>query len=125
MFQPISDQFLSKVSTSDGAKGYIEKKNKTLQRENLQEYFLTKNKVANFRNQKDVDALDLFWKCVKYDPELRISINDALRHPFLADIYNPEDHRNVRNVQPLVYNDTRNSIEEWKQAVFGEICSGP
>ncbi|GMR39579.1 hypothetical protein PMAYCL1PPCAC_09774 [Pristionchus mayeri] len=123
LFQPISDNFLSKVKTSDGGsmRRYIEEKNKKLARMNWVDYFKSRNKFANLNDPNQAAALDLVWRCLQYDPESRISINDALRHPFLQNIRNGDPERDYSNVRPLVYNDSRDNIEKWRQAVFGEI----
>ncbi|CAD8053092.1 unnamed protein product [Paramecium sonneborni] len=39
----------------------------------------------------DDDELDLIKKLLVYDPNKRISVQDALRHPYLKEFYNPKE----------------------------------
>jgi len=35
------------------------------------------------------DAIDLISKLITWDPEERLTAKEAIRHPFLKDIYDP------------------------------------
>ena len=37
------------------------------------------------------EALDLMAKCLEFDPEKRIKIEDVLKHPYLKEFYNKSD----------------------------------
>lgn len=39
----------------------------------------------------DEDELDLVKKLLVYDPNKRISVMDALKHPYIREFYNPKD----------------------------------
>lgn len=41
-------------------------------------------------------ALDLMEKMLKFDPNQRISVEEALRHPYLRKLHNPETETNCR-----------------------------
>jgi len=38
-----------------------------------------------------LDALDLLKKCLNFNPNLRISVDEALKHPYLAEFSDPEE----------------------------------
>lgn len=52
-----------------------------------------KSKVAWSRlfPHANSEALDLLDKMLVFDPSRRISVEDALRHPYMASLHNPED----------------------------------
>jgi len=52
----------------------------------------TKGKgVGHLSPEVDPEALDLLEKLLKFDPHKRLTVEEALMHPFLADHHYPED----------------------------------
>ena len=47
----------------------------------------------------EADALDLLEKLLQYDPSKRLSAEDALRHPYFAEIYRPEEEPISKPIQ--------------------------
>ena len=39
----------------------------------------------------DPDAVDLVMKMLKFDPDERITVEDALSHPFVVELHDPTD----------------------------------
>ena len=51
------------------------------------------------------EALDLISKLITYDPDERLTAKEALQHPFLAEIYDPEDDSDIIEKEPVNYYD--------------------
>ncbi len=49
----------------------------------------------------DPNATDLLRKMLLYDPEERISIEDSLTHPYMADLHYPPDEPTTKPVSPF------------------------
>jgi len=67
-------------------------------------------------------ARDLISKMLVIDPNHRISVNDALKHPYVHLWYDPNE---VDAPAPQVYDNsvevTEHSVEEWKRLIFEKI----
>ena len=44
-----------------------------------------------FKAAKNPDAIDLLQKMLMFDPDKRITIDDALKHPYMAKYHDPND----------------------------------
>ena len=71
---------------------------------------LIKNLPKNKKNGKDFSklfgyapplAIDLLKKFLIFDPEKRITVEEALAHPYLADLHLEEDEPSREEVDPL------------------------
>lgn len=65
-------------------------------------------------------ALDLLQKMLRFDPNTRISVEEALRHPYLEDLSIPESETKCQSVFDFSFEDdldTRESIQEhmWEE----------
>ena len=56
------------------------------------------NKLFSFANP---EAIDLLRKLMMFDPEKRISVTQALAHPYLADLHLEEDEPSRESVDYL------------------------
>ena len=67
-------------------------------------------------------ARDLLSKMLVIDPLHRISVNEALNHPYIKVWY---DDSEVNAPAPSVYDhsvdEQEHSIDEWKQLIFDEV----
>lgn len=67
------------------------------------------------------EAVDLLWKMLVFDVDKRISVMDALRHPYLSAYYSEE--KESLQVEPFHYFDLDGLDEaELKELMFKEIC---
>ena len=52
------------------------------------------------------EAIDLISKLLTWDPADRLTASEAIKHPFLADIYDdPEDYREIVQDKPINFFD--------------------
>jgi len=68
-------------------------------------------------------AIDLLEKMLKFDPDDRLTVEDALRHPYLESLHDPTDEP-VMDV-PFVFpwEDVQLSKEMLKELIYKEIVS--
>ncbi|GLD92700.1 hypothetical protein PINS_up001279 [Pythium insidiosum] len=67
------------------------------------------------------EGLDLLWKVLVFDVEQRITVAEALRHPYLAMYYDEElDNRPVERFKTFDFDGLDES--ELKELMFKEIC---
>ncbi|RMX65946.1 hypothetical protein DD238_003325 [Peronospora effusa] len=67
------------------------------------------------------EGLDLLWKMLVFDVEKRISVEEALRHPYLAMYYDEErENVPVEKFQSFDLDDL--DMSDLKELMFKEIC---
>jgi p38 MAP kinase len=74
-----------------------------------------------FRGQPD-GAIDLLDKFLVLDPDRRISVEEALTHPYVQEHHLPSDEPIAKepfNIDDQ--NDATRTIEEWKEIIWNEI----
>jgi serine/threonine protein kinase len=50
-------------------------------------------------NETSPDGIDLLKKMLAFNPKNRISVQEALEHPFLADLHCPDDEPDAKIVK--------------------------
>lgn len=69
------------------------------------------------------DVLDLLRKMLAFDPKKRITVEEALNHPYLAALHCPEDEPSTEHVSPFdfdfeIYDLKR---EDYKELLYEEV----
>ena len=62
------------------------------------------------------DALDLLGKLLQFNPAKRITVEEALRHPFVRQFHNPSTEPNAPSVISIPVNDNKKvhpTLTEW------------
>ena len=80
--------------------------------------------TALFKNKANPQALDLLQKMLVFDPEKRITAEEALAHPFLEDLYSPDDEPSMEypiSSDELAYESSSFSKEEIKEELKFEL----
>lgn len=68
-------------------------------------------------------AIDLLKKMLKYDPEERITIAEALGHPYLKQLHFPDDEPTTEPVSAFDFDFEKYSLskEDFKDLIYEEI----
>lgn len=76
-----------------------------------------------FKAAKNPDAVDLLQKMLMFDPDKRITILDALKHPFMAKYHDPNDEPIGEAVSAYDFDYELFSLRtsEYKELLFNEI----
>ncbi|CAM4665853.1 unnamed protein product [Leuciscus chuanchicus] len=81
---------------------------------------------------KASQARDLLSKMLIIDPAKRISVDEALQHPYINVWYDPAEVEAARNQQismppPQIYDkqldEREHSIDEWKELIYKEVMN--
>lgn len=68
--------------------------------------------------------MDLLDKMLKLDPNKRITVQEALNHPYLESLHDPEDEPVFEGSIDFSFeNDTNLSLDEIKKRILKEISS--
>ncbi len=68
------------------------------------------------------EALDLLSKLLHFNPEKRISAEEALRHPYVAQFSNPDDEPVAERIITIPIDDnTKYSIQQYRERLYLEI----
>ncbi|XP_053326485.1 mitogen-activated protein kinase 7 [Spea bombifrons] len=71
--------------------------------------------------QGDRKALDLLSKMLRFDPRERISVREALRHPFLSKYHDPDDEPECVPAFDFGFDKLVLTKEQIKEAIVAEI----
>lgn len=68
-------------------------------------------------------AIDLLKKMLTYDPADRITVTEALSHPYLAQLHYPEDEPTTEPVSAFDFDFEKFSLskEDFKELIYEEI----
>ena len=81
-----------------------------------------KNFDELFKGQNKL-AIDLLKKMLTYDPEERITVEDALKHEYLKALHYPDDEPTTELVSPFDFDFEKYSLskEDFKDLMYEEI----
>lgn len=72
-----------------------------------------------------LQARDLISKMLVVDPEERISVDEALRHPYINVWYDPSEVEGVSQPAPIPYDhaldEREHTVEQWKGHIYQEV----
>jgi len=105
-----TDETLSKI-TSEEARNYIRSLPK-MEKKNFHEVFKGANPLA----------IDLLEKMLELDADKRITAEETLAHPYLAQYADPSDEPNSQ-AYDQTFEDFDLSVQEWKENVWNEVNS--
>eukprot|EP00922_Rhytidocystis_sp_ex-Travisia-forbesii_P014825 GHVS01022175.1.p1 GENE.GHVS01022175.1~~GHVS01022175.1.p1 ORF type:complete len:475 (+),score=51.89 GHVS01022175.1:510-1934(+) len=67
-------------------------------------------------------AIDLLRLLLQFNPNKRLSAEEALKHPFVAQFHNPDDEPICQRIISIPIDDnTKFSIEEYREKVYSEV----
>ncbi|CAO2639164.1 Mitogen-activated protein kinase 10 [Lemmus lemmus] len=82
------------------------------------------NADSEHNKLKASQARDLLSKMLVIDPAKRISVDDALQHPYINVWYDPAE---VEAPPPQIYDkqldEREHTIEEWKELIYKEVMN--
>ena len=68
------------------------------------------------------EALDLLHRCLAFNPDKRITAEEALRHPYVVQFHNPADEPVSKKIVTIPIDDnTKYSISEYRDKLYSEI----
>jgi len=82
-----------------------------------------KKSYQQFFPEATEDALDLLRKLLTFNPNSRITVEEALKHKYVAQFSSPEDENVCDHVIEIPLNDfTKLSTKEYKEAIYSHIA---
>jgi mitogen-activated protein kinase 15 len=68
------------------------------------------------------DALDLIKSLLHFNPTKRLSAEEALKHPYVAQFHNPEDEPICKRKIKITMDDNHKfSIREYREKLYSDI----
>jgi len=72
--------------------------------------------------QADEDAIDMLKKMLYFNPYKRMTVDEALEHPFVADFHDPSNEHNFPGVIQIPIDDnTKFSIDDYRSTLYEQI----
>ena len=69
------------------------------------------------------ESLDLLKKLLVFNPKNRMTIEEALNHPYVADFHNPEEEIVCQKTIHININDNKKfTIKEYRDALYNDIA---
>jgi mitogen-activated protein kinase 15 len=81
-----------------------------------------RRRIAQIFPNAGEQAADLLSKLLEFNPNKRITAEEALRHPYLAQFHNPADEPSCDHIISIPIDDnTKYTIQEYREKLYGEI----
>ena len=84
-------------------------------------------KITKHRNLKDifpllsVEGLDLLKKLLQFNPSKRPTVEQTLRHPYVAQFHDEEDELACKKAIEIPLDDHKYSIKEYREKLYADI----
>jgi mitogen-activated protein kinase 15 len=73
-------------------------------------------------NGASEEAIDLIKKLLSFNPKNRLTVEQALEHPYVKDFHSPEEEISCNRVIPICMNDNKKfSIKEYRELLYKMI----
>ncbi|GMT30670.1 hypothetical protein PFISCL1PPCAC_21967, partial [Pristionchus fissidentatus] len=126
---PISEEVLDQIE-SEHLKGLLRKEQGNAKRIDFFEYLMQKGRKwlkKDIRSNKE-ELLNFIDQTLQFNPNHRMSVDEALAHPFLAGFYDSSRDDNAQQVVPpelpLPANEQL-TLQECKRRIWAEIQTSP
>jgi len=77
--------------------------------------------------QASVEAIDFLNKTLTFDPKKRLSVDEALEHPYISCYHDPDDEPIVSSLDPdyFDFDDQKDSLDktQLKELLYEEVIS--
>jgi len=68
------------------------------------------------------EALDLLRHCMHFNPQRRLSANEALRHPYVVQFHNPDDEFDCERPLSIPIDDnTKLTVSDYRDRLYNEV----
>ena len=92
------------------------------------ERILTRLNIERFRKLQDMfprgtpEAIDLVSKLLVFDPTKRLTVHEALEHPYVASFHNEVDELSCERVISLPFDEnTRLTLKDYRDKIYNDI----
>lgn len=67
-------------------------------------------------------AIDFLKRCLEFNPKKRITVEEALNHPFVTQFHNPaEEKRSAKIIDIPISDQKKLTIKEYREALYADI----
>jgi len=79
------------------------------------------------KNWKDLfpsinkDALDLIKHLLVFNPNKRLSVEQALKHPYVSQFHSPEEEITCKNIIEIPLDDHKYTIKDYRERLYADI----
>ncbi len=84
-------------------------------------------KVSRHKSLKDImptlgaEGLDLVKRLLQFNPSKRPNVEQALRHPYMAQFHCEEEEINCKKIIEIPLDDHKYSIKDYRERLYGDI----